>query len=574
VRGFSFTRPLFGISGKHIIKLLIQTKDGNSREIKANVKIGSSLRELQKELKKLDHHPGFTFILIRDDGIEGLRSSLESLLSQVYSRWELYLPAKTQESFIPESNYSMIKSSRNLKEVLSRSEGEYVGFLRSGDELLPETLLEVAKYLTKKNPSLIYTDELLFREDQQIVSLYYKPDFSLDYFLSYPYMGYFILFKKELLKEIEDLPEDLDICAYYKILFKMVKMILKSNSSKEISHIPQILYKRRVGNASQGRAEGTYRQMLEDLIKDLKMDASVEKGPLPPFFRVKRKIKGEPLVSIIIPTGGRRPDLFKKCLHSLREKNNYKRCEVIIIDNSEGRMQTVLKELKDQIEYTLIEYPYRYNFSKMNNLAERSAKGEYLLFLNDDIEPINSSWLEAMLEHSQREEVGIVGAKLLYPDGRIQHAGVIIGLFGLCEHILRFHPSAREGLPEPGYMGWLLSIRNLSAVTAACMMIRRTLFREIGGFDENLPRGFNDIDLCLRVREKGYLVVFTPYALLYHYEMANRGKGDLHPEDNHYFKKKWKTLIQRGDPYYNLSLPLDTFDPTPFVKFQEWDWRE
>ncbi len=199
----------------------------------------------------------------------------------------------------------------------------------------------------------------------------------------------------------------------------------------------------------------------------------------------------------------------------------------------------------------------------MNNYAAKYANGEYLLFLNNDVEILNSDWLEAMLEQSQRDEIGCVGAKLLYPDKKIQHVGVIIGWGGRAEHIYKWYNS-----DDIGYMGHFVSIRNYSAVTAACLMTRRAIFNEIGGFDENFEIGFGDIDFCLRVRELGYGNVYTPYAELYHYESSTRGKSfalDNHPNDSKKFTEKWQKYIQMGDPYYNPNLPLDSYDILPYV---------
>ena len=249
--------------------------------------------------------------------------------------------------------------------------------------------------------------------------------------------------------------------------------------------------------------------------------------------------------------------MLKRCIDSIEEKTFYKNYEVIIVDNLSRESDTL--EYLDYLRkrhsiYQVLTFKEDFNYSQLNNYAAQYAVGEHLLFLNNDVEIITPEWLEAMLEHSQRGDVGCVGAKLLYPDGKIQHVGVIIGWGGSAEHIYKWYEAR-----DIGYMGHFVSIRNYSAVTAACMMVKKNVFDEVDGFDERFKVGFGDTDFCLRVQEKGYLNVYTPYAELYHYESATRGQaflGDPHPEDSMYFTDRWRKIIQEGDPFYNPNLPL------------------
>lgn len=255
--------------------------------------------------------------------------------------------------------------------------------------------------------------------------------------------------------------------------------------------------------------------------------------------------KEAPLVSIIISTkdniGALRP-----CLESIEKKSKYENYEIIIIDNNSKKKKT--KSYFSTLTYKVLFYGEPFNFSRINNFAIAKAAGEHVIFLNDDTIVISPDWIERMLEQSQKPHVGAVGTRLLYPDNTVQHAGILIGVGGVASH-------AFEGFPRynPGYQGLLQEVRSCSAVSAACMMIKKRVFEEIGGFDEQLVYSFNDVDLCLRLREKGYSIVYTPYAELYHRTTSTR-PYTVHAEEVKYFIKRWHELILEGDPYYDRKM--------------------
>jgi len=255
--------------------------------------------------------------------------------------------------------------------------------------------------------------------------------------------------------------------------------------------------------------------------------------------------KNQPLVSIIIPTKDN-TSLLKQCLESIESKSTYKNYEIIIVDNNSKKLES--KSYLSALRHKVISYNEPFNFSKINNFAVTEAEGEYIIFLNNDTEIISQDWIERMLEHSQGSTIGAVGVKLLYPDNTIQHAGVLMGVGTLTAH-------AFEGFPRDhvGHNGLLQTVHDCSAVTGACMMIRKKLFQEIGGFDEYLAYAFNDIDLCLRLRRKGYSIVYTPYAELYHYTNVTR-PYTVHVEEIRYFIERWRDLLLEGDPYYDRNL--------------------
>jgi len=300
------------------------------------------------------------------------------------------------------------------------------------------------------------------------------------------------------------------------------------------------------------------KKALSDYLRRNGIDGEVVDGVAPGFYRVIRKIKKNLLVSIVIPFKDL-PDILRRCIESIKEKTSYQNYEIILVNNQsvDSKTKKYLESLDSDPSIKILNYNKPFNYSAINNFAAKKANGKFLLFLNNDTEVISGELLTAMVEQIQREEVGAVGAKLLFPNDTIQHAGVIIGMGGVAGHI--YHGYRKT---SPGYYGQLNTIRNYNAVTAACMMVKKDLFEKVGGMDEkNLSIAFNDIDLCLKIREKGFKIVFTPYAFLYHYESLSRGYDDdfqkTDPEkykrvveEREYFKKRWISWLE-GDQYYN-----------------------
>lgn len=253
----------------------------------------------------------------------------------------------------------------------------------------------------------------------------------------------------------------------------------------------------------------------------------------------------KPLVSIIIPTKDN-VKLLKTCIESIEAKSTYENYEIIVVDNGSKKEET--KKYFDHLKHKILAYDKPFNFATINNFAVKNVQGNYVIFLNDDTEVISQDWIEKMLEHSMKSNVGVVGVLLFYLNETIQHAGVLIGVGGVTSH-------AFEGLSrtDSGYKGLVQTLRECSAVTGACMMIKKSLFEAVGGFDEKFAYSFNDVDLCLRLREKGYQVIYTPYAQLYHHGSASRPYAEDDKEVR-YFVKRWHDLILQGDPYYDRNL--------------------
>ncbi|MEM3906687.1 MAG: glycosyltransferase family 2 protein, partial [Nitrososphaerota archaeon] len=282
-------------------------------------------------------------------------------------------------------------------------------------------------------------------------------------------------------------------------------------------------------------------------------------------YRVSYYAKGNPLISIIIPNCDHALDL-ERCVHSIETKSSYKNYEILIIENNSKEKETFrLYEslIQENKRIRVLEWNYSFNFHKVNNWAVKSANGEILLFLNNDTEVISSDWLEQMLMHATRNEIGTVGAKLYYPDSTIQHAGIVLGMGGIAGHVFRGLGGKFLYYPQSILLNL---VRNVIANTGACLMIKRTIFEKVGGFDENYILAFGDVDFCLRVFEAGYLNLWTPYAELYHHESKTRGYEDT-PEKQkrflaevEYFRRKWLHLVEKGDPYYNPNLSLEHED--------------
>jgi GT2 family glycosyltransferase len=521
------------------------------------------LRRLRAEAAALDYKPLISVLVaVRDpERGEWLGWTLDSVVGQLYPDWELRVSCggSTHErareilsryerldgrvkAAYPEQNTSV---SGLLNAALSSAEGGFVCVLGEGDELAPDALLEVARALQERSGAdLLYSDEDAIDGEGNRTKPRFKPDWSPDLLLSMDYVSRLGVYRRGLLKELGGFREGFEGAEGHDLALRAVER------AAEILHLPKVLYHRRTAAdapevADDGRARDGAHRALSEALERRGIEGSVEDGLLPGTFRVRRKIKGEPLVSIIMPTKDH-AHLLKSCMESIEQLTDYRNYEILIIDNDSTEPATL--EYLEKTPHRVIPFREQYNHSKINNMASSQARGEYLLLLNDDTEVISRGWLEAMLEHAQRPEVGAVGARLLYPDGRVQHAGVVTTASawtrGVATHAYQFYAP-----DSPGHLGTLATTTNYSAVTAACMLVRREVYDEVGGLDENLRVSFDDVDLCLRMRERGYLVVYTPHAELYHHESVTLGRGVDHASEV-YMRERWEGVLDE-DPYYN-----------------------
>jgi GT2 family glycosyltransferase len=526
----------------------------------------SDLARLRDEASDFEHGSLVSILLPVFDPAEPecLKGGLDSVLSQVYPAWELCICADSStgehtrevldlyERLDERIKVAYLETgtsvSGSLNAALSVARGEFVGRLDGGDQLAPDALFEVVKLLQEHpEADLIYSDEDEIDEEGNRSNPYFKPGWSPDLLLCTNNVSHLSVYRRSLLEEIGGFREGFDGCQDYDLVLRATER------TDEIHHAPKVLYHRRLGLpalSSVEKRELRYRtrRALSEALERRGLEGSVENGYLPNHFRVRPKIKGEPKVSIIVPTRDN-VSFLRRCIESIERLTTYRNYELLIVDNHSRDRATV--EYLTSTPHRVIPFREAFNYSRINNLAISQAEGEYILLLNDDTEVISGEWLEAMLEHAQRREVGAVGVKLLYPNGRIQHAGVIVGVGSPWEPGVAMHSHQFYSADSPGYAGALMVTTNYSAVTAACMMFRKSLFDELGGFDEeNLPIQFNDVDLCLRMREQGYYIVYTPYAELYHHESVTRGHWSGDRTENLYMRERWGEVMDK-DPYYN-----------------------
>jgi glycosyltransferase involved in cell wall biosynthesis len=516
-----------------------------------------------------------------------LRRAVESIQGQLYDNWELCIADDASRSrnvratleelsredprirvkFRAENGHISAASNSALELV----RGDFVVLLDHDDELPEQALYRVVEELNAHpDAGIVYSDEDKIDEDSQRFDPYFKPDWNPDLFYSHNLISHLGVYRTSLVREVGGFRKGFEGGQDYDLALRIIERVRPD----QIRHIPHVLYHWRAIRGStalsadqKSYAELAARKAIQDHFDRTGVDAVMEPGPAPGLHRAHYRLPAAPpLVSIIIPTrNGLR--FLRRCVDSLRWKTSYRRYEIIIVDNQSDDRDTLkyLRNLEAERAARVIPYPHPFNYSAINNLAAREAKGALLAFLNNDLEVIAPDWLEEMVSHALRPEVGAVGARLLYANGTVQHAGIFLGIGPD-----RVAGTPHRGIPRDsfGYFGRAHVLQAFSAVTAACMVTRRAVFEEVGGFDQqHLPVAYNDIDLCLRIRERGHRVVWTPYAELYHFESASRG-SDLAPEkrdrfqrEAQYMKERWGELLL-NDPFNspNHSLDSDVFE--------------
>lgn len=536
--------------------------------------------ELEKQRKKKwNYGPKISIIVPAYKTPEAfLRQMMDSLLAQTYANWELCIANASPEDASMEyvlKEYAK-KDSRilwkkleenkgiaeNTNEAFAMATGEFAGLLDHDDLLAPNALYEVAKALeTEPDIDVLYTDEDKVRGDEVLEHFqpHLKPDFNIDLLRSNNYICHFFVVRKSLLEKTGGFRREYDGAQDYDFIFRCTQ------AAGKIHHIPEILYHWRTHQSSTADnpesklyAFEAGKRAIEENLRQNGLIGEVSHTKDYGFYRVKYPVQGEPLVSIIIPNKDAKEDL-EKCIRSILEKSSYTNYEILIVENNSTGEEifSYYKELSENSRIRLLRWKREFNYSAINNYGAKKAKGDYLLFLNNDTEVISPDWIEEMLGFCQRPDTGIVGARLYFGNNTVQHAGTVIGIGGIAGHMFTDMPRERSG-----YMHKAAIIQDLSAVTAACMMVRRQVFDEVQGFEEQLSVAFNDVDFCLRVREKQYLVVYDPYVELYHYESKSRGAEDSKEKvrrfqsEIEFMRCRWETLLKKGDPYYNKNLSL------------------
>ena len=567
---------------KRVIGKLMPSKKADStleKPLSSNKLYGYSTPELtalvEDELSSFTQKPLISIVMpVYDVDPKWLSLAIDSIEAQWYENWELCIaddksPSKATVEYLKSLNNPKIKVTfleKNLNisgatnAALELASGDYIALMDNDDEITPNALYEMVKAINEQNAEFIYSDEDFITTDGNHTNPHFKPDFSPDLLLSHNYITHFTCFKKELLKKVGYFKSEFDGSQDYDLFLRLTE------KTSKIYHIQKVLYHWRMLETStsansEAKPEAIERgkKVVQEALKRRGIDATVEHGNMHHYFRVKYNIKGNPLVSIVIPFKDK-PELLDMSINSILEKSTYKNYEIIGISNNSEEPETfkMMAELeKKDTRVSFHEYNVEFNYADINNYAIKTyAKGEHVLLLNNDIEIITPEWIESMLELSQREDVGCVGAKLFYPDNTIQHAGIIIGLGGYAGHSHKM--SHRD---SAGYFNRLSVVQNLSAVTAACLMIKKSIYDEVNGMDEvKFKVAYNDVDFCLRVLEKGYLNIFTPFAQMYHHESISRGY-ETTPEKIARFQtekdalsKRHNEILTKGDPYYNPNL--------------------
>ena len=512
-----------------------------------------------------------------------LRAMIRSVRRQAYPHWELCLADGSGGRGLSDavSRYSKgdtrirycrlaenLGISENTNAALALATGDYLALLDHDDLLDRRALFCVASAIAESGADLLYTDEATFRYTPlDAFCAHYKPDFSPDLLRSYNYICHLAVFSKGLLDRARGgLRREYDGSQDYDLLLRL------SEKAECIRHIPQVLYYWRAHKGSVAAdpkakpyAVESAKRALEAHLARMGLSGRVEEGRVPTTYRIRYTLSQTPLVSLLVPSSNA-CDLLARCLDSVTLRTTYPRYEILVVENNTSPEQLAFYEALPTRypQVRLLHFSGEFDYSAINNFALAHAKGEYVILLNNDVEILTPSWIEEMLMLGQREDVGAVGALLYYPDDTVQHAGVILGIGGIAGHAHKHFPRGATG-----YFSRLAVVQDLSAVTGACMMVRASLLRALGGLCPSLPVAFNDVDLCLRIRREGYLVAFTPYAEAYHHESLTRGAEDTPEKQARFlreiavFKERWGEALEKGDPYYHPRLTLLREDFSP-----------
>ena len=525
-----------------------------------------------------------------------LRAMIESVQAQTYAGWELCMAdgSDAQHGEVTRICREYVRKDKriryrkleknlgisgNTNACLEMATGDYIGLFDHDDLLHPAALYEVMRTIENTGADFVYTDESTFHDTPEDAYLpHFKPDFAPDNLRANNYICHFTVFKRSLLDEVGRFDPACDGSQDHDMVLRLTE------KAQRMAHIPEILYYWRAhkesvagGNEAKPYVTQAGIRAVEKQLERLGLEGKVE--PVRPgltIYRTRYAVRGTPKVSILIPNYEHINDL-RTCLNSIFKKTTWPNYEIVIVENNSTSRELFAYYESLQREHANVRVVTRegaFNYSAINNYGAQFCTGDYLLLLNNDIEVITPDWIEEMLMFAQREDVGAVGAMLYYPDRTIQHAGVCLGMGGVAGHY--FHHVDQENL---GYMGRLLYPQDMTAVTAACMLLCRDVWDKVGGLDEDWAVAFNDVDLCMRIRKAGYLIVWTPFAELIHYESKSRGTEDTPEKQKRFegevlrFQSRWAKELEAGDPYYNPNFTLDRSDFSVKPDVKQYDAR-
>lgn len=519
-----------------------------------------------------------------------LREMLDSVLNQTYENWELCLADGSDDAhksvgevcqeYAKEDGRGRIiyrKLARNegisgnTNECLKMATGEYVGLFDHDDILHPSALYEYVKAVNEQDADYIYCDETTFKSGDinRMLTMHFKPDYAVDNLRANNYICHFSVFDRKLLDGTELFRTRFDGSQDHDMILRL------TDRAKNVVHVPKLLYywRSHEGSVASGIDAKPYvveaaRGAVADHLRrhGFTHFQITSTRAFETIFKIRYQIVGNPKISIVIANRDHTEDL-KRCITSIMEKSTYENYEIIVVENG-SRTQEIFdyyETLKafPNVQVAVYESKGSFNYSAVNNFGAAKAQGDYILLLNNDTQVITVNWMEELLMYAQREDVGAVGGKLYYGNKTIQHAGVVLGLGA---HRTAGHSHYGQHRENLGYMGRLCYAQNVSAVTGACLLVKKSLFEKAAGLDESFAISLNDVDFCLKLRKMGLVNVFTPFAELYHFESVSRGldtegeKARRYNEESARFREKWKEVLEKGDPYYNPNFSLDRSD--------------
>lgn len=515
-----------------------------------------------------------------------LADMIASVLNQTYGDWELCLAdgSDGEHGYVGELcqeyagrdariRYQKLDKNQGISGNTNRcyemAAGNYIGLFDHDDILHPCVLFEYAKAICEQGADYLYCDEATFKNGniEKMITLHFKPDYAIDTLRGNNYICHFSVFDRKLLEGTELFRTRFDGSQDHDMILRL------TTAAEKVVHVPKLLYywRSHKGSVASGIGAKSYaieaaRGAVSDHLERQGFHnfEIISTRAFETIFRIKYELTACPKVSIIIANKDHPGDL-ERCITSILDKSTYENYEIIIVENNStgGEIQEYYKEIERLPNVKVVTYEGGFNYSAINNYGVSFAKGEYLLLLNNDTQVISINWLEELLMYGQRSDVGAVGAKLYYEDKTIQHAGIVIGLGA---HRTAGHTHYKVNYENVGYMGKLCYSQDVTAVTGACLFVKKSLYDEMGGLDESFAVALNDVDFCLRLRQKGYLNVWNPYCELYHLESKSRGMDDAEEKAVRYnkeaeaFRRKWRKELDAGDPYYNPNFSLDRSD--------------
>ena len=581
--GSFFNKTAAYLKRNKLITILRTSESDYKRWMKKTRSTQEQIETINEEIAGFQYSPKISIIMpVYNVDQNWLEKAIESVKCQFYGNWELCIAddassrGHVKETLERYKKEDVRIKTRYLKEnqgisvasnvALRMATGEYVSLLDNDDELSVDALYECVKLLNKHpEADLIYSDEDKIDVNGKREEPFFKPDYSPDFLLSMNYICHLCVFRKTLINDVGGFSSGYEGSQDYDLFLR----IIEKTKPERIFHIPKILYhwRKLPGSAASAVEAKSYsfvsaKKVLSDYLDRNEIDGEVLDGKFLGSYRVRIKIVNFHKVSIIIPFKDQW-EALRTCVDSIFGKTIYKDYEIVLVNNGSEQEKTFeyMESIRGNSIIKIVDYDKPFNYSAVNNYAVSQINCEYFILLNNDTEVISSDWIEAMLEFAQRRDVGAVGALLYYPNDTVQHAGTIVGIGGVAAHAHKHFQ--KESV---GYFGRIKTVQNLSAVTAACLMTKKSVFNEVGGLNENLSHAFNDVDYCLKIRGRGYMVVYTPYAELYHHESLSRGyedspgKRERFKNEIKYFQAKWKDFLIKGDPYYNPNLTLDSED--------------